>query len=146
MLPIQIARLAAASSGGGGGGGGGGSALDEQTLTTGADGAAIDQDRRRGFISATIGSLSDGTSDIFAGASYLEMYWDEGAGGGATYNLRITGATNTGWTTMLVDGVAALTRAGAASFGSNRWVWNTSDSASSQLFGANGSVHTIEFV
>lgn len=141
--PFRSIALAASSSGGGGGGGG--SALDTQTLTSGGDGTAIEADRRRGFISAALGSLADGTSDIYSGAAYLELYYDEGAGADRTYNLRITGATNTGWTTMYVDGVPALDRADAT-FASNRWTWTTTDTVGSNLFGGSGSVHTIEFV
>lgn len=120
-------------------------ALDVQTVTSGADGIGNPSfDRRRGYLTAVIGSIDDGTSNLFAGALILEFYWNENGGSGQFYALQITGATNTGWTTLTIDGTLVLTRA-SATFSLNRWTWTTADTVASQIFGGGGSVHTCVF-
>ena len=133
-------RLRAISSASGGGGGGG---LDSQTVTTGASGLPADQDRRRGYASYGLGSITDGTSDIYSGAAITEMYWNEGEGLGSTYVLSITGATDSGWTTITIGSVT-LYRS-AASFFLGTWTWNTAHTAGAQAFGSGGNVKTVTF-
>ena len=130
-------------AGGGGSGGSGGSHLDTQTVTTGTTGSAINQDRWRGVVSGTQGSISDGTSNVYAGAAITALYWDENGGSGMKYTLTITGAANSGWTTMTIDS-KALTRA-SATYASGTWTWTTTDTVATQAFGANNSVHTVTF-
>ena len=119
------------------------SVLDTQTVTTGGTGTALNSDRQRGFISGSIGSIADGTSNIYSGGAITGLYWDEGAGGGATYVLTIPTATNTGWTQVTI-GVKTFTRA-SATFTSGSWYWNTTDTVSTQAFGTIGSNVTATF-
>ena len=84
-----------------------------------------------------MGSISDGTSNIFGpGNAITGLYWDENGGAGQTVNLTITGATNTGWTTLTI-GATVLTRT-SASFAGGTWTWVTNQNLASQPFGANG--------
>ena len=123
---------------------GGGGTLDTQTVTTGASGNAVDLDRIRGWYQAGgLGSISDGTSNIYGGAAITEFFWNEN-GGTPEYQLTITGATNTGWTQVVIGGTKTLTRS-SASFGSGTWIWSTSDTAGSQAFGALGNVKVCVF-
>ena len=137
MSGIQMTLLAA-----------GGGALDVQTVTTGATGTAPAQDRVRGF-SSSIGSIVDGTSNIYGGATIANLFWDENGGGGAQYYyLGIVGATNTGWTTLTIQssfGTATLLRT-AATFGAGaNWSWTTTDTALNQAFGSASTVVTCTF-
>lgn len=96
--------------------------LDTQTVTTGTQG--VGPNRQRGFRTATYGSIADGTSNIYAGAAVTDLYWDEnGAGGAEKLVLSITGATNVGWTQMVIDGATTFLRTSAA-FGGGIWTWN----------------------
>jgi len=118
----------------------GGGTLDTQTVTTGGAGTAVAHDRIRGWLSGSIGSISDGTSNIFAGAAITALYWEEDT---SFYILTITGATNSGWTTMSI-GSTSLNRT-SATFSSGSWTWTTTDTVSTQAFGSSGSVHTVYF-
>lgn len=137
MSGIQMALLGASST-----------ALDIQTVTSGASGTAPAQDRLRGF-SGGLGSIIDGTSNIYSGATITNLLWMENGGGGAQlYYLGITGATNTGWTTLTIQssaGTATLLRTDA-SFGTGAvWVWSTTDIVGNQAFGTAGTVVTCTF-
>ena len=137
MSGIQMTLLAA-----------GGGALDVQTVTTGGSGSPPSQDRVRGF-SSSIGSIVDGTSNIYGGATIANLFWDENGGGGAQYYyLGIVGATNTGWTTLTIQssfGTATLLRT-AATFGAGaNWSWTTTDTALNQAFGSASTVVTCTF-
>lgn len=133
MSAVIVATGLAASSGASG--------LDTQTVTSGASGTGVSANRRRGFIASVIGSINSGISNIYAGAAITNLSWSELS---SVYYLAITGATNSGWTTLTIDGTTALTRA-AATFASGTWTWGTIDDASSNAFGVNGSVHTCVF-
>jgi hypothetical protein len=110
-------------------------ALDTQNVTVGGGGST--PNRTRGFSTVGgYGAIVDGTSDIFAGAAITELAWDEGGGGTATVILKITGATNTGWTTMTV-GSTPFTRASASSFAGGQWTWN---GAGNPFGGVGGNV------
>ncbi len=115
----------------------GSSALDTQTVTSATTG--IPGDRFRGYGGGAGGSISDGTSNIYSGAAITAMYVDESAG---EFYLTITGATNTGWTTMTnaTDG-HSLSRS-AASFSGGTWTW--AGQTLSGFFGAAGA-KTINF-
>lgn len=116
---------------------GGGGTLDTQTVTSATTGFLGNQ--VRGYGGGTGGSISDGTSDIYSGAAITAMYVDQGAG---EFYLSITGATNTGWTTMTnaTDG-HSLSRS-AASFSGGTWTW--AGQTLNGFFGANGA-KTINF-
>lgn len=143
MRGIDVMRLI---GGGSSGGGGGGSALDTQIVTSGATGSGISQDRARGFLASIIGSVSDGTSNLYSGAVIDALYYYEGGGASAEYIFRVMGSfPNSGWTTMYVDSVP-FPRSGANYFssgGQTYWSWFTGDTPASQVFGGNGTVHTV---
>lgn len=116
--------------------------LDVQTITCGRDGGAGSW--RTGFISGTIGSLTDGTSDIYSGAVITELYWDQTT---ATVILKITGTlANSGWTTMERLGSGETYSRAAATFatsgGFSTWTWTA---GSFQAMGNNGSTSTVVF-
>ncbi len=116
--------------------------LDTLTITTGQIGIA--PDRYRGYSApsaSNFGACSPDTSAIYGGAAVLDFYWDEA---GSQYYLYIDGATNSGWTQVVIGGTKTLTRA-SASFGFGQWVWNTTDTVLSQAFGSLGSVKTCVF-
>jgi hypothetical protein len=117
-------------------------ALDIQTVTTGGSGTAPLQNRLRGWSSASLGSIVDGTSNIYGGAAITTLFWNENEGG-PNYQLTITGATNSGWTTLTI-GSQSFLRA-SASFGSGSWFWSTSDTLGTQSFGSIGSTITCTF-
>ena len=118
---------------GGSGGGSGAPAptgLDVQTVTVGGDGAAYPTfTRRRGFISATFGTISTGNSALYASAAIAWLYWNEN--GGAPYDfvqLKITGTglANSGWVQVKI-GSYILSRASATYFtsgGFTYWEWD----------------------
>ncbi len=122
--------------------GGTGVHLDTQLVTTGADGTVIDQNRTRGFIQGLIGTISDGTSDVYSGAVITDLYWDENLGT-PQYWLAITGATASGWATITI-GSKTLYRT-AATFTGSAWNWSTTDTAGTQAFGTAGSSKTVYF-
>jgi len=115
---------------------------DTQTVTTGSVGAGPNRTRGRSTING-IGSISDGTSNLYSGAAITEFRWDED-GGTSSYVLSITGATNSGWTSVVIDGSKTLNRVDA-SFLSGEWTWSTSDTVTTQAFGTAGTVHTCVF-
>ena len=124
-----------AAGAGAGGGGGGGSSLDSQTVTVGSatsasggSGAPSGSTTRSGFlISGAGGSISDGTSNVYGGASILEIeyQWD------TTYPIAVLsltingmGRANSGWTTLTIgttsyQRAAATYASGAQSNGGN---------------------------
>lgn len=106
----------------------GGGALDTQTVTTGTSGTAVSGNRIRGFITASLGSISDGTSNLYSGAAIREIASEEqGVGAGFNVILSITGVlANSGWTSMNVGGNHVLTRASATfstAGGNTSWTW-----------------------
>lgn len=115
---------------------------DTQTVTTGADGSIGDHDRIRGYIQGIIGSIADGTSDIYSGASITEISWNENDGI-YYYALTIPGAGNGGWTTLTIGSVV-LYRS-SATFIAGSWTWYTAHTAAMQAFGTAGSVRTATF-
>lgn len=140
MKPIAIMRMRDQGTGYG--------SLDRQTVVSGASGTAPVQDRIRGWASPSLGSISDGTSNIFGpGNAVTTLCWDEN-GGAPQYVLTITGATDSGWTTMRIvgpNGTKILTRTSRTSFVSNTWVWSTPDLLPSNGFGGNGDTIYVYF-
>lgn len=113
--------------------------LDTKTVTVGADGAAINVSRRRGYIFSVIGSINDDVSAIYGG-TIGSVYWDEGS---SSYYLSIGGATNSGWTSLTI-GTKTLLRS-SATFAAGTWGWGSSDTVLTQAFGANGSTVQVYF-
>lgn len=116
-------------------------ALDTLTITTGQLGTT--PDRLRGYSAPTannFGSCSPGTSAIYGGAAVLDFYWDEAG----QYYLYIDGATNSGWTQVVINGTKTLLRADAF-YGFGQWAWNTTDTITTQAFGSIGSVNICVF-
>ena len=121
-----------------------GSHLDTQTVETGNVGTAAMLDRVRGWSTGLMGVITDGTSNVYAGAASTSLYWDEnGPGGSQFYYLAITGAANSGWTTLTI-GSTVLDRA-SATYSSGTWTWSTTDTVGTQAFGASGSSHSCYF-
>lgn len=138
-----MSGIIAMFAGGGGMGGSGGGHLDTQTVTTGSAGSSGAFDRERGFIASVIGSITDGTSNLYAGTPIDELYWFENNGGTPFYRLTITGAANSGWATITI-GSTVLARA-SGTYSSGTWTWNTTDGVGVQAFGSAGSVKTVYF-
>lgn len=108
-----------------------GGALDTQTVTTAGDGTAVSGNRRRGFISSALGSINDGTSNVYAGAAITELAAEEqGVGAGWIIYLKITGTlANSGWTSINIGGSNVLQRSLATfvqSGGITTWSWSSS--------------------
>ena len=126
----------------------GGGPLDRQSVTVGGTGTAPAQDRLRGFSTVNVlGSISDGTSNLYAGAPITELYYDENLGNGIQ-TLKITGTlANSGWTTMTV-GTTAYTRS-AATFtqagGATQWQWTGLGLFTSNPFSAIATVTSVVF-
>ena len=103
--------------------------LDRQLVTVGGTGTSVDENRKRGFSSGSFGSIVDGTSDIYSGASIQLLYWDESAG--QVYFTIFSGtATNTGWTTLTI-GSTKLSRTSATYnvyYTIHTWTWNVGSS------------------
>jgi len=112
--------------------------LDAQTVTVGAY-EVVDYEfgyyeYQYGYGSSTGGSISDGTSNIYGGAAITGLYYQE-FGGSAYIVLSISGATNSGWTTMNIGGTS-YSRS-SASFSSGQWTWGVSVGANP--FGTSGT-------
>jgi len=100
--------------------------LDYQTVTVGYSPAGQYSPAFYGYLSvSSIGSVSDGTSDLYGGATILGLYW-------TSYDLLyfiVSGnRANSGWSTMTVSG-QTFNRADASyayNSGNNRtqWIWN----------------------
>ena len=104
---------------------------------------------------ATAGSISDGTSNLYSGASIVELYYTwNNVYGISLFGLRIDGASraNSGWTTLTVNGTAyARTDANyqANSAGDTYWTWVINSPAdltgAQNPFPAVGQVATCVF-
>ena len=162
MNLVSNSGLVGAGNTGAGGGGGGGGNLDSQTVTvgqttqgSGGSGAPTGTTTRRGFlISGAGGSIADGTSNIYSGASILQIQyiWD------TTYptsglTLTIAGANraNSGWTTLTI-GTTPYQRTSANytgnSGGNTYWSWYGGDldyNGDFDPFGNTGGTTTCVF-
>lgn len=107
--------------------------LDTQTVTRGQTTLGSDPYTNYSGYKASspaIGSISDGTSNIYGGAAITALYFYEVGYitppvGYQTRGLVLTisGATNSGWTSMKV-GSTVFNRADAISFSSGTWEWS----------------------
>jgi hypothetical protein len=163
MNVISNAGIVGAGTGSGGGGGGG-SNLDSQTVTVGThtqsfaggSGLPASTGHWRGKFTnsyATAGSISDGTSNLYSGASIVELYYTWNTVYGVSYlALRIDGGSlaNSGWTTLTV-GTTAFQRTAAtyngSSSGDTQWTWTTSGdlTGAQNPFAASGQTTTCVF-
>lgn len=117
-----------------GSGGGTGPVLDTQTVTRGQTSIGTNPVQNySGYSSGLVGSIVDGTSNIYAGASILGIYfYEEGYTSppvGYTTRLlilTINGAqANSGWTTMKVGSTFFNRTAASYSVSTQtNWSWN----------------------
>ena len=132
----------------GGSASGGSSALDTQQVTSGSSGSAALENRRRGYISTVNGSIYDGFSNLYAGAPAIRsLYWDED---GDLIQFEVAGVqSNSGWAQMTINGTQTFSRASASfstATGNSVWTWSSAGfTAGTNPFGAQGSVHTVNF-
>ena len=157
-----ISNTGAVSAGtGSGGGGGGGSNLDSQVVTvgqstsgSGGGGAPTGTTVRRGFlISGAGGSISDGTSNIYSGASILQLQyiWDTTyPSSGFVLVIAGTNRANSGWTTLTI-GTTSYQRSSASyaanSGGNTYWSWyaGSDNNGTEDPFGNTGGTTTCVF-
>jgi hypothetical protein len=117
--------------------------LDYQTVTVGFAPGGQYTPAVYGYSTfSSIGSISDGTSDLYGGATIIELYQSDF---NALYFEVSGNQSNSGWSTMTVSG-QTFNRADASysySSGSNQtgWFWNTSAS----LFTPTGANIGVEF-
>lgn len=118
--------------------------LDTQTVTTGLSGTA--PDRLRGYDSSpALGSITDGTSNLYSGATVVELYHDESID---SVIFKVNGVqANSGWETLtIVGGAGAILSRASASFSTagsvSTWTWS---SAGGNPFGPSGTVITATF-
>ena len=140
MLYYAQQMMGRGSSGGGGGGG----TLDTQSVSVTQNGSL--PFRERGYVTGgSLGSISDGTSDIYSGAAINKMLADEDA---STFVLEIAGVqANSGWTTMTnATDSLSLTRA-SATFGTGGGVstWTWTGQALSSFFATGSGTKTVNF-
>lgn len=114
--------------------------LDRQTITTGVSGSP--PDRERGYERPGLGSITDGSSNIYGGALVNAFAHDET---NSTVSLKIAGVqANSGWDKVSIGGTV-LSRAAAAfstAGGASTWTWS---GISGNPFGAAGSVRVCSF-
>jgi hypothetical protein len=139
MLAGTGSFIAVSAVSGGGGGSYTGGALDTQTVTVGASGSAINEDRQRGFVLSALGGINDGTSNLYAGAAIRKLFEVETEGGAFDVVFEVAGVVaNSGWTSMNVGGSSTLARASAifsTSGGNSSWTWTDAGN----LFGSSGT-------
>ena len=140
--------------------------LDSQAVTVGnhsqafagGSGLPANTSNYRGFFDNTYdtdGSISDGTSNLYSGASIVELFYTwNNVYGISLLGLRIDGASraNSGWTTLTINGTAfARTDATytANSGGDTYWTWVINSPAdltgAQNPFPAVGQVATCVF-
>ena len=115
------------------------SVLDTQTVTVGFQSFSNGIIERTGYLSgySAIGSVSDGTSNVYSGAAVLEL-----AHLSPPYRrvyFRLAGSrANSGWTTMKINGISLARTSASYSANSSRttWIWA---SISSSPFGSSGT-------
>ena len=116
--------------------------LDTQTVT-------ISTVTVRGYLSVgykvaphAIGSISDGTSNLYSGAAIRQLYWFD-TNNRLHFSVAGTHA-NSGWTTMALNGTnyARTSASHTQSGGNTSWGWN---SVTSNPFGATSGTKTVEW-
>jgi hypothetical protein len=123
--------------------------LDTQTVTVATTGTT--PDRLRGFGPGT-GSISDGTSNIYGGATIftLQEVESDGDGGVGWLALVITGNNaNSGWTTMTnTTNSKSFNRADASYLYDgtySSWTWTRADVGLGQFFPTSTGTKTVVF-
>lgn len=122
--------------------------LATYSLTTGNVGAIGDRYRgfdTNAFSGSAIGSITPSTFTYNGGTTLQALLYDEAV---PQYVFQVLGGTNSGWSSLTVDGTTTLVRAVATYSlvsGKSVWTWSTSDTIATQAFGINGSTHTITF-
>jgi len=130
------------------GGASGSPSLATYSLTTGNTGTVPNRYRgfdTNAFSGTAIGSITPSTFTYNGGTTLQALLYDEGV---PQYVFQVLGGTNTGWSSLTVDGATTLVRSVATYSlvaGKSVWTWSTSDTISTQAFGASGSTHTITF-
>jgi hypothetical protein len=132
--------------------------LDQQTVTVGYRSYTDDFGSGNGAVTNIYGftplingdrggSISDGTSNLYSGASINVLYWWH-----ASYSwtsdvkkvvFSVTGTfSNSGWTTMSVAGTnfARTSASFSTSFGFTRWEWPTASNPFGTTVGATKTV------
>ena len=112
MSGIQMALLGA------------GGTLDIQTVTVGD--VISKYVNITGYLSGSMGSISDGTFNPTGGTTISGLYYDVN-GSSLGFNLGASPISNAGWTTMTLNGTA-FTRSSASfvsSGGSTSWTWSS---------------------
>ena len=132
MSGVQMALLGSSSG-----------LLDTQTVTVGVFGSV--PNRLRGYGGGFLGSIVDGTSNIYAGAAINNIeFVEDGSGAGAGYYyLAITGAANSGWTSMVI-GTDTLLRANGT-YSSGTWSWSGYNIGTQQFGNTAGAVVPVYF-
>jgi len=173
MNIISNAGIVAAGTGSGGGGGGA-SNLDSQTVTVGSG----NYYQAGGYVGSIYipnqtnyfegywteippqgqagdgGSISDGTSNLYGGASILDCYHHHNVGFNfENVYLTISGnRANSGWTTMTIGSTAYQRASGQYNYNSSGgytyWLWSVANSTGSALynpFSSTGTSTTVTF-
>lgn len=108
------------------------SGADTQAVTAATSGNPVLHNRRIGYVQAgagfgaALGSIDDGTSDLYAAAPILALYWDENGGNpDDTLNFCVSGIQlNSGWTQMVVNGTTLLrVNAAFSNVANSIWSW-----------------------
>nr|BAR33245.1 hypothetical protein [uncultured Mediterranean phage uvMED] len=93
------------------------------------------------------GSISDGTSNLYSGASISSLYWFETLYSWTSDVKKVTFQvpgtfSNNGWTTMSVAGTnfARTSASFSSSFGFTRWEWSTASNPFGTTVGATKTV------
>lgn len=117
-------------------------ASETHTLVTGASG--VSPNRIRGYeLASSLGSLTPTATTIGGATQIVGLYYQEGG----NYYLEVNGGTDSGWSSMTIDGTKVFLRASANLYDpvTFTWLWTTSDTITSQAFGGNGTSHTVVF-
>lgn len=100
--------------------------LDYQTVTVGYAPGSQYAPAFYGYFSPNIGSVSDGTSNLYGGATILGLYW---ISYNALYFLVSGNRANSGWSTMTVSGQTFNRVDATYSYSSGNdetsWVWGS---------------------
>jgi hypothetical protein len=117
--------------------------LDTQTVTVATTGTT--PDRLRGFGPGT-GSISDGTSNIYAGAAIVQLA--EFEGGGMALTINGGALANSGWTTMTNTTNSNSVNRADASFShpggtTTEWFWTTASFG--EFFPTSSGTKTVVF-
>jgi hypothetical protein len=114
------------------------SALDTQTVTIGS--GTIYYTARVGYQSAfSLGSISDGTSNLYSGASITGVMWSGGSQNNLSFSVTATQA-NSGWTTMTVNGNSYARTSATYYSSTTSWQWS---GVTSNPFGATSGTKVV---